>query len=40
MDPQSNSTSGLGIDSDKIKYSIYDVLISNHDPKEAIKNRF
>ncbi len=36
IDPQSNSTSGLGIDSKKIKYSIYDVLISNHDPKEAI----
>ncbi len=36
MDPQSNSTSGLGIDSEKIKYSIYDILISSHDPKEAV----
>ena len=36
FDPQSNSTSGLGIDKDKIKTSIYDVIINNTDPKKAI----
>ncbi len=36
FDPQSNSTSGLGIDKDQIKTSIYDVIINNKDPKDAI----
>ena len=36
FDPQSNSTSGLGIDKDKIKTNIYDVIINNRNPKEAI----
>ena len=36
FDPQANATSGLGVDKRKVKYSIYDVLINNVDPKEAI----
>ena len=36
FDPQSNSTSGLGIDKDRIKTSIYDVIINNKDPKDAV----
>lgn len=36
FDPQANATSGLGVDKRKAKYSIYDVLINNVDPKEAI----
>ena len=36
FDPQANATSGLGVDKRKAKYSIYDVLINNVDPREAI----
>ena len=36
-DPQGNSTSGIGIDKGKVKKSIYDVLISEIDIKEAIQ---
>jgi chromosome partitioning protein len=36
FDPQSNSTSGLGIDKDLIKKTIYDVLISGEEVKNAI----
>ena len=36
FDPQSNSTSGLGINKDRIKTSIYDVIINNKDPKDAV----
>ncbi len=35
IDPQGNTTSGLGIDKDGTKYSIYDVLINDIDPHEA-----
>ncbi len=37
MDPQSNSTIGLGVDYDKIDISIYNILISNDDPNNAIR---
>lgn len=36
FDPQSNSTSGLGINKDLSKENIYDVIISNKNPKEVI----
>ncbi|MEA2016169.1 MAG: ParA family protein [Actinomycetota bacterium] len=36
LDPQSNSTSGLGIDSTDIKQSIYDILIHDMEPDEVI----
>ena len=36
MDPQSNSSSGLGLTKDKIKKSIYDILINNASPDEVI----
>ena len=36
IDPQSNATSGLGINNNKIQKNIYDVLIDDIDPKEAI----
>ncbi len=36
LDPQSNSTSGMGANSEDIDKSIYEVLISNMDPHEAI----
>ncbi len=36
IDPQSNATSGLGIDKHKIDKSIYDVLINDEDIKETI----
>ncbi|MDD3612690.1 MAG: AAA family ATPase [Caldicoprobacterales bacterium] len=36
IDPQGNTTSGLGIDKNKIEKSIYDVLINGADAKEAI----
>jgi len=36
IDPQANSTSGLGFDSKKIKTSIYNVLIKGADVKDAI----
>ena len=38
VDPQGNSTSGLGIDKHKIQYSAYDILINGvHPNKVAIK---
>ena len=37
MDPQSNSSSGLGLSKDNIEQSIYDILINNASPKEVIK---
>ena len=37
MDPQSNSSSGLGLSKDNIEQSIYDILINNVSPKEVIK---
>ncbi|OQX82980.1 hypothetical protein B6D60_11270 [candidate division KSB1 bacterium 4484_87] len=36
IDPQANSTSGLGFDSKKIKTSIYNVLIKGAEVKDAI----
>ncbi len=35
IDPQGNSSSGLGIDKDQIKYSVYDILINDVDAKQA-----
>lgn len=36
FDPQANATSGMGLDKRKIKYSIYDVVINDITPEEAI----
>ncbi len=36
FDPQSNSTSGIGTDKDKIIKTVYDVLINNTDPHDAV----
>ncbi len=36
FDPQANATSGLGIDKHKIKHSVYDVVINDVDPLDAI----
>ncbi len=36
IDPQANATSGIGIDTQKQEYSIYDVLIENMDINQAI----
>lgn len=38
IDPQANSTSGLGIDAQKLEKSIYDVLIEDGDVNETIIN--
>lgn len=37
LDPQSNATSGLGFDKETLETSIYNVLIDDSCPKEAIK---
>jgi len=37
-DPQANATSGLGVDSNKIKYSLYNVLLYNKPIKDCIIN--
>ncbi len=36
MDPQSNATTGLGIDKNNIEHSIYDVLTERSDGSESI----
>ena len=36
IDPQANATSGVGIEIDKTKLSIYDILSHNREPAEAI----
>ena len=36
IDPQGNTTSGLGVNKNRIEYSIYDVLINDVDASEAI----
>lgn len=36
LDPQGNSTSGLGVDKEAPEYSIYDVLINDVAPAEAV----
>ncbi len=38
LDPQGNSTSGLGVDKNELKTSVYDVFSSGADPKSAIVN--
>jgi chromosome partitioning protein len=41
LDPQSNSTSGLGVTREQVDKSIYDILISNEEPRSAIlKTKF
>lgn len=35
-DPQANSSSGLGVDVNNVEYSIYECIICNVDPHEAI----
>lgn len=35
-DPQSNATSGIGVDARKVSSTIYDCLIDGKDPKDAI----
>jgi len=37
LDPQANATSGLGLDKSKIEKSIYDILINNIKPIEAMQ---
>ena len=37
IDPQGNSTSGLGIDKDSTEHSVYDVLINDLPAKEAME---
>jgi len=37
IDPQGNTTSGIGIDKNSLKYTIYDVLINNISPDECIQ---
>ena len=36
IDPQGNSTSGLGVNKADVEYCIYDVLINDISPKEAV----
>jgi len=36
-DPQANATSGLGIDPDGLELTLYDCLINNADPNDAIQ---
>jgi chromosome partitioning protein len=36
VDPQGNATSGLGIDRNKLTYSLYDCLVEGTDPEKAI----
>jgi chromosome partitioning protein len=37
MDPQANSTSGLGLDRDNVEFSVYDVLVGNSPVREVIR---
>ena len=39
LDPQGNSTSGLGVDKEAPEYSIYDVLINDVAPAQAVVPR-
>jgi chromosome partitioning protein len=36
IDPQGNTTSGVGIDKNSLKYTIYDILINNISPRDCI----
>ena len=38
VDPQGNTTSGLGIDKNEVEYTIYDVLVNGVDAKDAISD--
>jgi chromosome partitioning protein len=38
IDPQSNSTSGLGIEAHTVATSVYEVLVGGADPKDAIRS--
>lgn len=38
MDPQGNASSGLGIDKESLEWSIYDLLINDHDIAAVIKD--
>ncbi|WDV45906.1 AAA family ATPase [Clostridiaceae bacterium M8S5] len=40
IDPQGNTTSGLGIDKDEVEYSLYDCLIESVNAREAINNTY
>jgi len=37
MDPQGNATSGVGIDKDAVELSVYDVLLGEQDPRQAVQ---
>ncbi|MEA4962700.1 ParA family protein [Lutispora sp.] len=37
IDPQGNTTSGIGLDKNSLKYTIYDVLINNISPRECVE---
>ncbi|HPO61982.1 MAG TPA: AAA family ATPase [Candidatus Kapabacteria bacterium] len=37
IDPQANATNGLGVESRKLEYTIYECLINNHPVQEVIK---
>ena len=37
-DPQGNATSGLGVDKDGAKYTVYDLLVNDTDAKDAISD--
>ena len=36
MDPQANSTSGVGLDKESVEYSIYDVMIGQRTVSEVV----
>ena len=36
VDPQGNTTSGVGVDKGNVEYCIYDILVEDKDPKEVI----
>lgn len=38
IDPQGNTTSGLGVDSKKLKNTVYDVLVNGVEPKDAVSD--
>ncbi len=38
MDPQGNATSGVGIDKESAEVSVYDVLLGDTDPADAIRS--
>ena len=38
IDPQGNTTSGLGVNSRKLKNTIYDVLVNDVEPKDAVSD--